>query len=114
MDVGEQLTKSRELQQSKESTSGHLVPVQPKLVPVQLAGKLAVDILYRYNLNLYRYNLNLYWYNCMELVGFVQELDPYARALSSTNQNGKITFEGDIKGRGHKQWAVFALLGLGF
>ena len=77
MDVGEQLTKSRELQQSKESTSGHLVPVQPKLVPVQLAekvavdivpvqpklvpvqlaGKLAVDILYRYNLNLYRYNL---------------------------------------------------------
>ena len=50
MDVGEQLTKSRELQQSKESTSGHLVPVQPKLVPVQLAGKVAVDILHRYNL----------------------------------------------------------------
>ena len=50
MDVGEQLTKSRELQQSKESTSGYIVPVQPKLVPVQLAGKVVVDILYRYNL----------------------------------------------------------------
>ena len=51
----------------------------------------------------------------MELAGFCQEFDPYARALSSTNQNGKITFEGDIKGRGHKQWAVFlTLLGLGF
>ena len=61
MDVGEQLTKSRELQQSKESTSGHLVPVQPKLVPVQLAGKVAVDILYRYNPNLYRYNLLEKW-----------------------------------------------------
>ena len=50
----------------------------------------------------------------MELAGFGQEFDPYARALSSTNQNGKITFEGDIKGRRQKQWAVFALLGLGF
>ena len=48
MDVGEQVTKSRELQQSKESTSGHVVPVQPKLVPIQLAEKLAVDNLYRY------------------------------------------------------------------
>ena len=66
MDVGEQLTKSRELQQSKESTSGHLVPVQPKLVPVQLAEKVAVDILYRYNPNLYRYNLleNWQWTYC--------------------------------------------------
>ena len=50
----------------------------------------------------------------MELAGFVQEFDPYARALLSTNQNGKITWEGDIKARGQKQWAVFALLGLGF
>ena len=57
MDVGEQVTKSRELQQSKESTSGHVVPVQLQLVPVQVAGKLAVDILYRYNPKLYRYNL---------------------------------------------------------
>ena len=66
MDVGEQLTKSRGLQQSKESTSGHLVPVQPKLVPVQLAEKVAVDKLYRYNLNLYRYNLleNWQWTYC--------------------------------------------------
>ena len=63
VDVGEQLTKSRELQQSKESTSGHIVPVQPKLVPVQLAEKVAVDILYWYNPNLYRYNLleNQHW-----------------------------------------------------
>ena len=59
--MGEQLTKSRELQQSKESTSGHIVSVQPKLVPVQLAGKVAVDILYRYNPNLYRYNLLEKW-----------------------------------------------------
>ena len=67
MDVGEQLTKSREPQQSKESTSGHLVPVQPKLVPVQLAEKVAVDILYRYNPNLYRYNLmeNWQWTYCI-------------------------------------------------
>ena len=66
MDVGEQLTKSREPQQNKESTSGHLVPVQPKLVPVQLVGKVAVDILYRYNPNLYRYNLleNWQWTYC--------------------------------------------------
>ena len=64
--MGEQLTKSRELQQSKESTSEHLVPVQPKLVPVQLAEKVAVDILYRYNFNLYRYNLleNWQWTYC--------------------------------------------------
>ena len=61
MDVGEQLTKSRELQQNKGSSSGHIVPVQPKLVPVQLIQKLAVDILYRYNLNLYRYNLLEKW-----------------------------------------------------
>ena len=81
MDVGEQLTKSRETQQSKESISGHLLPVE-------LAGKLAVNIFYRYN--------------CMELAGIVQEFNPYARALSSTNQNGKITLEGAIKGGGHK------------
>ena len=55
VDVGEHLKKSRELQQSKESPSGHIVPVQPKLVPVQLARKVAVDMLYQYNLNLYRY-----------------------------------------------------------
>ena len=66
MDVGEQLTKSRELQQSKESTSGHLVPVQLKVLPVQLAEKLAVNILYRYNLKFYRYNLleNWQWTYC--------------------------------------------------
>ena len=61
MDVGEQLTKSRELQQSKDSASGHLVPVQPKLVPVHLAGKVTMDILYRYYPNLYRYNLLEKW-----------------------------------------------------
>ena len=88
MDVGEQLTKSRELQQSKESTSGHLLPVQLKVLPVQLAGKSTVVKFYRYN--------------CMELAGIVQEFNPYARALSSTNQNGKITLEGAIKGGGHK------------
>ena len=100
MDVGEQLTKSQELQKSWKIGSGHIVPVQPKLLPVQLAGKSTVVKLYRYNLNLYRYN-------CMELAGFGQEFDPYARALSSTNQNGKITFEGGIKGRGHKQrWGL--------
>ena len=66
MDVGEQLTKSRELQQSKESTSEQLVPVQLQLVPVQLAEKVAVDILYRYKFNLYRYNLleNWQWIYC--------------------------------------------------
>ena len=95
MDVGEQLTKSRELQQSKESTSRHLLPVQLKVLPVQLAGKSTVVKFYRYNLKFYRYN-------CMELAGIVQEFNPYARALSSTNQNGKITLEGAIKGGGHK------------
>ena len=34
----------------------------------------------------------------MELVGIVQEFNPYARALSEANQNGKITLEGAIKG----------------
>ena len=136
MDVGEQLTKSRKLQQSKESTSGHLLPVQLKVLPVQLAGKSTVVKFYRYNLKFYRYNfwkinssevlpvqlkvlpvqlagkstvvkfyrynLKLYQYNCMELAGIVQEFNPYARALSSTNQNEKITLEGAIKGGGHK------------
>ena len=86
--MGEQLTKSRELQQSKESTSGHLLPVQLKVLSVQLAGKST--------------EVKFYRYNCMELTGIVQEFNPYARALSSTNQNGKITFEGAIKGEGHK------------
>ena len=34
----------------------------------------------------------------MELAGIVQEFNPYARALSEANQNGKITLEGAIKG----------------
>ena len=91
MDVGEQLTKSRELQQSKESTSEQVLPVELKVLPVQLAGKSTV-------VKFYRYNLKFYQYNCMELAGIVQEFNPYARALSSTNQNGKITLEGAIKG----------------
>ena len=62
--------------------------VELKVLPVQLAEKLAVDKFYRYN--------------CMELMGIVQEFNPYARALSSANQNGKITLEGAIKGGGHK------------
>ena len=45
--MGEQLTKSREPQQSKESTSGHLLPVELKVLPVELAGKLEVNIFYR-------------------------------------------------------------------
>ena len=50
----------------------------------------------------YRYITNVYRYIYMEIARFVQELDLYARALLSTNQNGKITLEGGIKGRGHK------------
>ena len=34
----------------------------------------------------------------MKLAGIVQEFNPYARALSEANQNGKITLEGTIKG----------------
>ena len=75
--------------------SGEIVPVQPKCVPVQLARKLTVVKLYRYITNVYRYI-------CMEIARFVQELDLYARALLSMNQNGKITLEGGIKARGHK------------
>ena len=47
VDVGEQLTKSREPQRSKESTGGQVLPVGLKVLPVELAEKLAVDKSYR-------------------------------------------------------------------
>ena len=65
--------------------------VLEQVLPVQLVGKSTVVKFYRYNLKFYRYN-------CMELVGIVQEFNLYARALFSTNQNGKITLEGAING----------------
>ena len=34
----------------------------------------------------------------MKIAGIVQEFNPYARALSEANQNGRITLEGTIKG----------------
>ena len=34
----------------------------------------------------------------MKIAGIVQEFNPYARALSKANQNGRITLEGNIKG----------------
>ena len=36
----------------------------------------------------------------MKTAGMAQDFTPYARALSESNQNGRITLEGTIKG-GH-------------
>ena len=78
-----------------KSGSGQSVPVHPKCVPVHMCRKLAMAKVYRYTTNVYRYT-------CMGIARFDQEFDLYARALLSTNQNGKITLEEGIKGRGHK------------
>ena len=78
-----------------KSGSGESVPVHPKCVPVHMCRKLTVAKVYRYTTNVYRYT-------CMEIARFDQEFDLYARALLSTNQNGKITLEKGIKARGHK------------
>ena len=39
--------------------------------------------------------------------GIEQKCDTNAGALLSTNENGKITLEGGIKGRGRKEEAAF-------
>ena len=43
----------------------------------------------------------------MGIARFDQEFELNVRALLSTNQNGKITLEGGIKGRGKKEEAAF-------
>ena len=68
-----------------KSGSVQSVPVHPKCVPVHMCRKLTVEKVYRYT--------------CMEIARFDQEFDLYARALLSTNQNGKITLEKGIKAR---------------
>ena len=55
----------------------------------------------------YRYTIKVYQYTCMGIARFDQEFELNVRALLSTNQNGKITLEGGIKGRGKKEEAAF-------
>ena len=78
-----------------KSGSGQSVPVHPKCVPVQMCRKSIVVKVYQYTTNVYRYT-------CMGIARLGKKFDEYARALLSTNQNGKITLEGSIKARGHK------------
>ena len=85
---------------SNKSGSGQSVPVHPKCVPVHMCRKLTVAKVYRYIIKVYRYT-------CMGIARFDQEFELNVRALLSTNQNGKITLEGGIKGRGKKEEAAF-------
>ena len=55
----------------------------------------------------YRYIPYVYRYTCMGIARFDQEFELNVRELLSTNQNGKITLEGGIKGRGKKGEAAF-------
>ena len=55
----------------------------------------------------YRYTIKVYRYTCMGSARFDQEFELNVRALLSTNQKGKITLEGGIKGRGKKEEAAF-------
>ena len=55
----------------------------------------------------YRYTIKVYRYTCMGIARFDQEFELNVRALLSTNQKGKITLEGGIKGRGKKEEAAF-------
>ena len=55
----------------------------------------------------YRYTIKVYRYTYMGIARFDQEFELNVRALLSTNQNGKITLEGGIKGRGNKEEAAF-------
>ena len=50
----------------------------------------------------------------MGIARFDQYFELNVRALLSTNENGKITLEGGIKGRGMKEEATFDFWGLGF
>ena len=83
-----------------KSGSGQSVPVHPKCVLVHMCRKLTVVKVYRYTTNVYRYT-------CMRIARLGQKFDQYTRALLSTDQNGKITLEGSIKARGHKEKAAF-------
>ena len=69
-------------------------------VPVHMCRKSTVVKVYRYTTNVYRYT-------CMGIARLGHKFDQYARALLSTNENGKITLEGSIKARGHKLKAAF-------
>ena len=69
-------------------------------VPVHMCRKLTVAKVYRYIIKVYRYI-------CMGIARFDQEFELNVRALLLTNQNGKITLEGGIKGRGKKEEASF-------
>ena len=55
----------------------------------------------------YRYIIKVYRYTCLGIARFDQEFELNVRALWSTNQNGKITLEGGIKGRGKKEEEAF-------
>ena len=85
-----------------KSGSGQSVLVHPKCEPVHMCRKLTVVKVYRYTTNVYRYT-------CMGIARLGQKFDQYARALLSTNQNGKITLEGGINGREMKEEAAFDL-----
>ena len=85
--------KSRELQKYKESTRGPSVPVHH-------CRKWIVA-------KVYRYIIKVYLYTCMGIARFDKYFELNVRALLSTNQNGKITLEGGIKGRGMKEEAAF-------
>ena len=65
-----------------------------------MCGKLTVEKVYRYTIKVYRYT-------CTGIARFDQEFELNVRALLSTNQNGKITLEGGIKGREKKEEAAF-------
>ena len=47
----------------------------------------------------------------MKLAGIVQEFNPYVRALSEANQNGKITLEGTIKGEDTSILGIYLSIG---
>ena len=83
-----------------KSASGQSVPVHPKCVPVHMCRKWTVAKVYRYIIKVYRYT-------CMGIARFDQDFELNVRALLSTNQNGKITLEGGIKGRGMKEEETF-------
>ena len=68
-----------------------------------MCRKLTVAKVYRYIIKVYRYIIKVYRYTCMGIARFDQEFELNERALLPTNQNGKITLEGGIKGRGKKE-----------
>ena len=56
---------------------------------------------------MYRYIIKVYRYTCMGIARFDQDFELNVRALLSIDQNGKITLEGGIKGRGMKDEVAF-------